>query len=101
VFWQPAGLNNVQLKQAYGEYLATFTFDPNVLGAGLYYVNAVLKDNWDLTKHYNGYEVFDNSLHICEFHIEKEYKVEMVDFGVVNTRVEVQISQHEEQTSHE
>jgi len=92
VFWQPSGLNNTQIANAYGEYIATFFFDPNLFGAGQYYVNAYLKDKWELSKHYNDYEIFDSVLHLCDFQILKEYDIEMIDFGVVNTRVNVTIS---------
>ena len=92
VLWQPAGLNDRHVHSALGYYEARYLVDPNILGAGHYYVNATLKDGWDINKHYNDYEIFDNALHLCEFMVEKEYKVEMVDFGIVNMRVNVTIS---------
>ena len=91
VLWQPSGLNGAHIERAYGYYVAEFKLNPNLLGAGHYYVNAHLKDKWDLEKHYNDYEIFDNALHICEFQIIKEYNVEKVDFGVINTRLGVSI----------
>ncbi|MFZ5818743.1 MAG: ABC transporter ATP-binding protein [Chloroflexota bacterium] len=89
VFWQPIGLVGEDIVEANGEYSTAFLFNDNVLGAGIYRINAYLKDGWELTKHYNQYEIYDAAMDLCEFTVLKEYDVDMVDFGVVNLRTPV------------
>jgi len=94
VFWQSLGMVDQNIQNAKGEYCVTFNFEPNLFGAGTYHASAMLKEGWDLNKHFNNYEIYDNSHHILKFSVIKEYQNEnLIDFGILNTRVPICLEQ--------
>jgi lipopolysaccharide transport system ATP-binding protein len=90
VFWQSSGLSGINLNSPRGEKLIRFRFEPNNLGAGEYFVNASVCDGWLYPDNYPYAQIFARAINAANFRIIPE--MPEVDFGVLNTRAQVQVS---------
>jgi lipopolysaccharide transport system ATP-binding protein len=85
VFWQSSGMTGSNIVNASGRRLISFCFDPNLLGAGEYYVNAYIADGWLYPENYPYSEVFHRVTNALQFKIL--CALPGVDLGVLAQRV--------------
>ncbi|MFH1021911.1 MAG: ABC transporter ATP-binding protein [Planctomycetota bacterium] len=91
IFWQSAGLAGHNLVRPAGEYEVAFDFSENLLGSGDYLISTYSANEWNFPANYPYSEVFDRKLHCLHLKILCEHPG--LDFGVLNRRVPVQITQ--------
>ena len=89
VFWQSSGMDGANLRDLSGERTVLFRFDPNCFGAGTYLVSAYVANGWDLRENYPSSEVYCRAIDALKFEVAREEDV--LDMGVVNTRVRVDV----------
>lgn len=89
-FWQSSGQVGANIERPEGEKAFSFRFDPNVLGAGEYFVNAHVTNGWKFPENYPYSELYARKINAAMFRIVPEFNG--VDHGVLNQRVKVDIS---------
>lgn len=95
VFWNSSGLNGGNIKNPTGRIKVTFAFDPNMFGAGEYFINVHITNGWSFPDNYPYSDVFARKINAAAFRIVPEF--EGVDFGIVNQRVSVRVEAQEEE----
>ena len=89
VFWQSSGQTGANVERPTGEREFRFAFDPNVFGAGEYFVNVHVTNGWQFPDNYPYATVYARKVNAAGFRIVPE--IAGLDFGVVNLRVQVDI----------
>lgn len=89
-FWQSSGQVGANIERPEGEKAFSFRFDPNVLGAGEYFINAHVTNGWIFPENYPYSEIYARKINAAMFRIVPE--LNGVDHGVLNQRVKVDIS---------
>jgi lipopolysaccharide transport system ATP-binding protein len=89
VFWQSSDLGGAPLRELCGGATVRFRFDPNLIGAGEYVVSCYVANGLDFDDNYPYSEVYAREVDDLEFSVEKQRP--MVDFGIVNQRVPVEV----------
>jgi len=89
VFWQSSGQAGANVERPVGELEFRFTFDPNVFGAGDYFVNAHITNGWRFPDNYPYAIVYARKVNAAGFRIAPE--MAGLDFGAVNLRVPVEM----------
>lgn len=91
VFWQSSGMNGGNIEKPSGLIRVRFVFDPNIFGAGEYFINVHVSNGWSYPDNYPYSDVFARKINAAGFRIVPE--LEGVDFGVANQRVAVLVEQ--------
>jgi lipopolysaccharide transport system ATP-binding protein len=90
VFWQSSGQVGGNLERPTGEKIFSFQFNPNILGAAEYFVNAHVTNGWSYPDNYPYSDVFARKINATGFRIVPEFSG--LDFGAINQRIAVDIS---------
>lgn len=89
-FWQSTGQSTGNVAADPGIVSATFKFDPNLFAAGRYQTTVYVANGWDVAKNYPYSEVYDRRINAVNFLVTRE--IEVLDFGIINNRVETVVS---------
>jgi len=90
VFWQSSGQVGGNFAGSPGQVQFRFNFEPNVFGAGEFYLNAYVANGWDYPGNYPYSQVFARRVNAASFRILPRRSD--VDVGVINQTVRVDIS---------